>query len=124
MKGYLPPRSKRKRSIHVVIICRSSFLIIPFFFPVMYEARFPDFRMKKGPKCWNLFTYLFILATPRGMQDRSSPDQGSNLCPLQWQCGFLITGPPGKSLTFILDLNGIKLSILGWQMSPNQFHFS
>lgn len=28
-----------------------------------------------------------------------------------------------KSLTFILDLNGIKLSILGWQMSPNQFHF-
>ena len=54
----------------------------------------------------------------------SSPDQGLNLCLLQWQCGFLITGPPGKSLTFILDLSGIKLSILGWQMSPNQFHFS
>ena len=25
------------------------------------------------------------------------PDQGSNLCPLQWKCGVLTTGPPGKS---------------------------
>ena len=27
----------------------------------------------------------------------SFPDQGSNLCPLQWKGGFLTTGPPGKS---------------------------
>ena len=25
------------------------------------------------------------------------PDQGSNLCPLQWKYGVLTTGPPGKS---------------------------
>ena len=29
------------------------------------------------------------------------PNQGSNPCPLQWKCGVLTTGPPGKStLTF------------------------
>ena len=25
-------------------------------------------------------------------------DQGSNMCPLQWKCGVLTTGPPGKPL--------------------------
>ena len=26
------------------------------------------------------------------------PDQGSNLCPLIWNCSVLTTGPPEKSL--------------------------
>ena len=30
----------------------------------------------------------------------SFPDQGSNLCPLHWQVGFLTTGLPGK-FTFV-----------------------
>ena len=29
----------------------------------------------------------------------SFPDQGSNLCPLQWKHGVLTTGPPGNSLS-------------------------
>ena len=37
------------------------------------------------------------------------PNQGSNLGPLQWKCGVLSTGPPGKSrlnlLFFILFKN-------------------
>ena len=28
------------------------------------------------------------------------PDQGLNLCPLQWKHGVLTTGPPGKSQNF------------------------
>ena len=27
-------------------------------------------------------------------------DQGSNLGPLHWECGVLLTGPPGKSLEY------------------------
>ena len=27
------------------------------------------------------------------------PDQGSNLGPLNWELGVLVTGPPGKSLS-------------------------
>ena len=29
------------------------------------------------------------------------PDQGLNLCPLQWKCGVLTTGLPGKSQMFL-----------------------
>ena len=29
------------------------------------------------------------------------PDQGLNLAPLHWECGFVATGPPGKSLGYL-----------------------
>ena len=41
-----------------------------------------------------------FLARLRGMWDLSSLTQGSNLCPLQWKRGVLITEPPGKFLFF------------------------
>ena len=31
------------------------------------------------------------------------PNQGSNLCPLQWKCRLLTTGLPGKSRHLILS---------------------
>ena len=34
---------------------------------------------------------------PHSLRDLSSPDQGSNPCPLQWKHRVLTTGPPGKS---------------------------
>ena len=46
-------------------------------------------------------SFLF-LAAPRGMRDLSSPTQGLNLCPLQWKCGVLTTGPPGSPRILIL----------------------
>ena len=30
-------------------------------------------------------------------EESQFPDQGLNLCPLQWKHGVLTTGPPGKS---------------------------
>ena len=35
-----------------------------------------------------------------GLMQDLLPNQGSNLCPLQWKHGFLTTGPPRKSLFF------------------------
>ena len=45
---------------------------------------------------------LATLSLDCGMRDPFS-HQGSNLAPLHWQCGVLVTGPPGKShiLTFL-----------------------
>ena len=40
------------------------------------------------------------MAAPHGMTDLSSPDQGSNPCPLQLKHRVLTTGPPGKSHLF------------------------
>ena len=37
------------------------------------------------------------------------PDQGSNLCPLQWKLSILTTGPPGRFQSFL-----IKRSIWTW----------
>ena len=42
------------------------------------------------------FSFSFF-AVPGGMWDFRSPTRGTNLCPLHWKCGFLTTGPPGKS---------------------------
>ena len=41
--------------------------------------------------------HLFLSATPHGIQDPSSPDQGSIPFPLLWKLEILTTGPPGKS---------------------------
>ena len=46
----------------------------------------------------NIFYFiLFFLAVLCGMWDLSFSDQGSNSRPLQWNCGVLTTGPPGRS---------------------------
>ena len=51
-----------------------------------------------------LFIYFKILSifghTTR--HEELLPDQGSNLCPLQWKRGVLTTGPPGKSWLVLL----------------------
>ena len=62
--------------------------------------------------------HLFLLATPHGIQDPSSPDQGSNPFPSLWKLEILTTGPPGKSqgapvlthsLTQLMSLVGIGI---------------
>ena len=40
---------------------------------------------------------------PRGLQDLSSLDQGSNPCPQQWKHRVLTTGPPGNSQETFLN---------------------
>ena len=54
--------------------------------------------------------FFFFLAAMHGMWDQI-PDQGSNLCPVQWKNGFLTTGPPGKSLgpDFLLIPCGVEV---------------
>ena len=49
---------------------------------------------------WVHLRPLFFLATSCGMWN--FPNQGSNLCPLQWKWRVLTTGPPGKSLSPLL----------------------
>ena len=45
---------------------------------------------------------FFFPAPPHGMWN--FPDEGSNPRPLQWKCGILTTGRPGKShLLFLKD---------------------
>ena len=37
------------------------------------------------------------------------PDQGSNLCPLQWKRGVLTTGPPGNSpIIYLLEMRKLR----------------
>ena len=43
-----------------------------------------------------LVFFFFFFATPCGMRDLV-PLPGIELCPLQWECPVLTTGPPGKS---------------------------
>ena len=38
------------------------------------------------------------------------PDQGPNPCPLQWKCGVLTTGPPGKSYTSVFYNKVLNIS--------------
>ena len=48
--------------------------------------------------------YLFTFDRTAQHVGSQFPNQGSNPCPLQWKHGVLTTGPPGKSLQFILYL--------------------
>ena len=45
-----------------------------------------------------LWTKIFWGAILHGMRDLKLPNQGLNPFSLQWKCGVLTTGPPGKSL--------------------------
>ena len=45
---------------------------------------------------WRHFIYLLILAVWCSMRDKF-PNQGSNPCPLYWECRVLTTGPPGTT---------------------------
>ena len=52
-----------------------------------------------------LLLFFLILAMPRSMQDLSSPTRDwTHALPLHWQRSVLTTGPPGKSLTCILNI--------------------
>ena len=57
------------------------------------------------------YFFIYFLATSRSTWALSS-DQGSNPCPLQWKCGVLTTGPPGKSqvLAFYKGTRGLEKS--------------
>ena len=50
---------------------------------------------------------FFFLAMSHSMSDLSSLTRDQTHCPLQWKCGVLTTGPPGKSeiLNNLLSLN-------------------
>ena len=50
---------------------------------------------------------FFFLATATRHVGSQFPDQGLNLCPLQWKCGVLTTGPPGKSLTGVFKIRRV-----------------
>ena len=82
------------------------------------------------PSVPSLFIYLFLIwphqvsAAACGIfnlhlhaeslvatSDIKFPDQGSNSGPLNWECGVLAPGPPGKSPSFFL--NGIIFFYIG-----------
>ena len=46
------------------------------------------------PQSIHFSDVFFYLAMPNGMWELRFPDQGSNLCPLQWKFKVLTTGPP------------------------------
>ena len=46
------------------------------------------------------FFFVFYFGCTRWHVGSQFPNQGSNLRPLLWKHGFLITGLPGKSLNF------------------------
>ena len=52
------------------------------------------------------FSWLFLFCFDHAawLAGSQFPDQGSNLGPLQWKRGVLITGPPGNSLSWLLEI--------------------
>ena len=44
-----------------------------------------------------IYLFKFIFGHTARHAGSQFPDQGSNLCPLQWKRRVLTTGPPGKS---------------------------
>ena len=54
--------------------------------------------------CVCVYTYVYVCIYINflffGLMQDLLPNQGSNLCPLQWKHVFLTTGPPRKSLFF------------------------
>ena len=46
------------------------------------------------------FFFVFYFGCTRWHVGSQFPNQGSDLHPLHWKHGFLITGLPGKSLNF------------------------
>ena len=55
----------------------------------------------------------FCFGRPTQLVESQFPDQGSNLCPLQWTCGILTTGPPGNSQDLDLgDCYGLNCVLL------------
>jgi len=59
-----------------------------------FKKNFCTFQ-SSGP--FLLFFILFIFWPCQVTCEILVPDQGSNPCPLNWQCGVLTTGPPGKT---------------------------
>ena len=45
----------------------------------------------------SVFSFFFFFWPPSTACGILIPDHGLNLCPLQWKCGVLTAGPPGKS---------------------------
>ena len=65
----------------------------------------------------------------QGMWESSFPDQGLNLCPMQWKHELLTTGPRGKSPGFYKILMPdcknkegflVKLEKLSWQLPSSK----
>ena len=60
-----------------------------------------------------IYFYLLILAVPHGMWDLSSSTKDwIDRCPMQWKCGVLTTGPPGKPLLQLFNMPHTSPS--GW----------
>ena len=68
-------------------------------FPVENQSEEKTGKKHKAPKQKTQFFFFFFL-TFRPCS--SSPDQGSNSCPLQWKHSVLTAGPPGKFQETIL----------------------
>ena len=55
--------------------------------------------------CSNLLSVVFVIIIVFGYAvchvGSYFPSQGLNLCPLEWKCGTLTTGPPGHSLNML-----------------------
>ena len=56
-----------------------------------------------------LLHFIIIIAAVQHVGSQF-PNQGSNLCPLQWKRGVLTTGPPGKSSAALQWLRGQRES--------------
>ena len=84
------------------------------FIPETVRGRRKQLRVTQLCKfqCTIIFalSYLLILGNTSKHVGTCFPNQGSNLCRLQWKYGVLTTGPPGKSHTTIFILNVLTYS--------------
>ena len=51
-----------------------------------------------------VFSFVLALAVPHGMWDLSFPDQGLNLCPLQWRQSLNHWTPKNHIINISIDL--------------------
>ena len=88
-------------SNHLILCC--PLLFLPSIFPSIRVLSNESTLCLRWPKYWSFSisrsNEYSVLFHPPGMWDPSSP----NPCPLQWKCGVLTTGPPGKSWVVIFN---------------------
>ena len=97
-------------SNHLILCC--PLLFLPSIFPSIRVLSNESTLCLRWPKYWSFSTSrsneYSVLFHPPGMWDPSSP----NPCPLQWKCGVLTTGPPGKSFIHDFELKSLFVTYI------------
>ena len=75
-------------------------------------------RRGRGALCGLFYLFIYILVTPHGLRDLSSPTRDRTPGPCQWECQVLTTGLRGNSLGPLLK-GTTFYQVTSWPSCPN-----